>query len=209
MAWQGFSIRNIVDELNATDYQDTFERKTNAFIGGDDKPTLPISTKGRNEGEEKFDWAEADLHTLLTNELVCGTATYPRIIQQDHFDDVQLLRKAAKGGQKNSPNLFAGLLFCAKCGKATRLRTQPTKRIVECGDHIGKRDYAALEKVILWHTFGSSQFFEAKDPTAAGLSAQEEKKALLIKQRHSGLVRRAILKVEVGVNDVKVIRRAD
>jgi hypothetical protein len=168
-----------------------------------------ISDRSRKGGVVKDAWDEKDVHTLLTNKRVCGTDAYPQIVHQSTFDAVQLQRLSSPGGQQRSPNLFAGLLFCAACGKALRLRTYPNRRIIECSDgHTGKWAYSHLEAQVMEQTFGSMLFVQSKDIAPEVRASEAEKKALLIKQRHSGLVRRAIDRIEVGDGVVRVIRRA-
>jgi hypothetical protein len=170
----------------------------------------PINDRARQGGGDKDRWKEKDIHDLLTNPLVYGGNGYPTVVTKSHFDDVQLMRENAKGGQQRSANLFAGLLFCATCGAALRLRTykKPFRRIIECSDgHTGKWAYADLEARILEDTFGHMLFIQTPDPTVENIKSRAEKKALLVRQRHSGLIRRSIYRIEVGDGAVRVGRR--
>jgi Recombinase len=206
----------VVDEARADTVRWIFQR---AYAGRTAPEILhelaeqkipPISDRARKGGKLKDMWEEKDIHTLLTNRLVCGTDVYPLVVHQEHFDAVQLMRDNSPGGQQRSPNLFAGMLFCATCAAKLRLRTykKPFRRIIECpAGHTGKWNYEYLETLVIEQTFGNAMFVQTADIAPEIRASEAEKKALLIRQRLSGLVRRSIYRIEVGDGVVRVGRR--
>ncbi|MGI6176745.1 MAG: recombinase family protein [Christensenellales bacterium] len=90
-------------------------------------------------------WGKQIIDNLLSNEKYIGNGTYPPIVSQELFDEVQRekARRSNKGDKSSSGNRYStahplsGLLVCGACGRKYRRYTRTNGDVVwRCANRV-------------------------------------------------------------------------
>lgn len=193
----------------------------------EEKP--PIGRRNVKDGKPLEEWDSKNIDALLTNPAVAGYHTlnkgayfqpavnsYPIIIDEDTWWEVQILRGANPGGQQ-SQNLFSGLLYCGYCSAPLTFRApqnDPRTSYIECRGtgHLrelnNRLKYHVLEELILDHLAEGEPAMLLFPPEWTNKSdSRREQLRREDRRRTTALLRLHIERIEIANDHITVAHR--